>query len=81
MPVHDLMLTYQLIGLDLGLGDDSVRLALGICQDGLLIAYNLLIALDLIRRLGPQFLQKAFQLVPVDDNLGAGKRGGLALSI
>src|SRR5699024_8810559 len=53
--LHDLMLGYQLLGSCLRICDDSVRLGLCILKNGVLVADDLLITLDLIRRLQTEF--------------------------
>ena len=48
----------QFVGLNLCLCDDGICLVLCICQNGFLIADDLLVTLDLFRRLSAQFFQK-----------------------
>ena len=56
------MLVDQLVGLGRGLGQNTVCLGTGLIENGILIADNLLVFLDLVGNPQAQFHQKLFQL-------------------
>ena len=70
---HDLMITDQLVGLDLRLRDDLIRLGLCIGKNILPIADDRLALSELTRYLHPKLAQEFFQNIFVNDDILTGK--------
>src|SRR5699024_7313043 len=70
--LHDFMITYKLVCLCFCFLNHRICLCLGICKDCVFIIDDLLITLDLFRRLHSEFSQQLVDLIFVHNNLCRG---------
>ncbi len=68
------MLADQFTGMNLRFFNHAVRFRLGVRQDSVLVGNNLLVTLNLVRRLHPKLPKKLVHLVFIHDNLRSGQR-------